>query len=64
MLLIAIAIMMALGLIGMYQWRPVVKFARDQWIPTVMPEIEKAMAKQAEERRYLAEHGRQRADSG
>jgi hypothetical protein len=64
MLLVAIAIMLALGLFGMYQWRPVVKFVRDKWIVAAAPEIDKALAKQADERRMLAEHGRQRADSG
>ena len=59
MLLIAIAIMLALGLFGMYQWRPVVKFVRDMWIPMILPEMKEAMAKQAKERGYLAVHEKQ-----
>ena len=38
-LLVAIAIMLALGLFGMYQWRPLVKFVRDKWIPAASPAI-------------------------
>ena len=58
-LLVAIAIMLALGLFGMYQWRPVVKFVRDKWIPAVVSEIDKALEKQHEEAGYLARHEQQ-----
>ena len=64
MLLVAIAIMLALGLIGMYQWRPIVKFVRDMWIPAAAPEVRTQLLKIEDERKreYLEEHRRQEAE--
>lgn len=65
MLLIAIAIMMALGLIGMYQWRPIVKFVREMWLPAAEPEVRTQLLKikDAREREYLEEDRRQREET-
>ena len=61
MLLIAIAIMMALGLIGMYQWRPIVKFVREMWLPAAEPAVRTQLLKiqDARKQEYEEEHRRQ-----
>jgi len=53
--------MLALGLFGMYQWRPVVKFVRDMWIPAAAPEVRTQLLKiqDARKREYEEEHRRQ-----
>ena len=62
-LLILISVMIALGLFGMYQWRKLLMFIYDKWLPALDKEVTKELQEQQRKAMFEmeaeAEHQRQ-----